>query len=75
MPIRQPGDAARVHLPHPEIFEGVKAGHTLLLDDGKIRLTVTDASKQKIARASRSAASFPTARASACPTPSCRSRR
>src|SRR3954464_4819038 len=44
----KPGDAARVQLPHPEIFEGVKPGHTLLLDDGKIRLTVTDASKQKI---------------------------
>ena len=44
----KPGDATRVQLPHPEIFEGVKAGHTLLLDDGKIRLTATDASRQKI---------------------------
>ncbi len=44
----KPGDATRVHLPHPEIFEGVKAGHTLLLDDGKIRLVATEASKQKI---------------------------
>ena len=41
----KPGDAQRVHLPHPEIFEGVKAGHTLLLDDGKIRLVATAASK------------------------------
>jgi pyruvate kinase len=43
-----PGDTTRVHLPHPEIFEGVKPGHTLLLDDGKIRLVATEASKQKI---------------------------
>ena len=44
-----PGDATRVHLPHPEIFEGVRTGHTLLLDDGKIRLVVTAASRDKIA--------------------------
>ena len=37
-----PGDAKRVHLPHPEIFAGVEPGHTLLLDDGKIRLTATE---------------------------------
>jgi pyruvate kinase len=43
-----PGDATRVHLPHPEIFEGVKPGHTLLLDDGKIRLVATEASRDKI---------------------------
>ena len=43
-----PGDATRVHLPHPEIFEGVQPGHTLLLDDGKIRLIATEASRQKI---------------------------
>ena len=43
-----PGDATRVHLPHPEIFEGVQPGHTLLLDDGKIRLIATEANRQKI---------------------------
>jgi len=43
-----PGDATRVHLPHPEIFEGMKPGHTLLLDDGKIRLIATEASREKI---------------------------
>jgi pyruvate kinase len=42
------GDTTRVHLPHPEIFEGVQPGHTLLLDDGKIRLVVTEAGRQKI---------------------------
>jgi pyruvate kinase len=44
----KPGDAHRVHLPHPEIFEGVKAGHTLLLDDGKIRMVVTEAGQHRI---------------------------
>jgi pyruvate kinase len=36
-----PGDASRVHLPHPEIFAAVAPGHVLLLDDGKIRLEIT----------------------------------
>ena len=44
-----PGDVRRVHLPHPEIFAGIKAGDRLLLDDGKIRLTVTEADRQRIA--------------------------
>jgi pyruvate kinase len=43
-----PGDATRVNLPHPEIFAGVQAGHTLLLDDGKIRLTTIEAGKDRI---------------------------
>jgi pyruvate kinase len=38
----RPGDAARVHLPHPEIFAAVEPGHLLLLDDGKIRLVATE---------------------------------
>src|SRR5262245_51319732 len=33
-----PGDAKRVHLPHPEILQAVTPGQTLLLDDGKVRL-------------------------------------
>ena len=37
------GDARRAHLPHPEIFATIKPGHTLLIDDGKVRLTVTEA--------------------------------
>jgi pyruvate kinase len=37
---KTPGDAMRVHLPHPEIFASTQPGHSLLLDDGKIRLTV-----------------------------------
>ncbi len=40
----KPGDATRVHLPHPEILASLEPGHTLLLDDGKIRLLVEEAS-------------------------------
>ena len=35
-----PGDAKRVCLPHPELFEVIAAGQALLLDDGKLRLEV-----------------------------------
>jgi pyruvate kinase len=38
-----PGDETRVHLPHPEILVAMRPGATLLLDDGKLRMTVTDA--------------------------------
>ena len=39
---RRPATRTRVHLPHPEIFDGVEPGHTLLLDDGKVRLIATE---------------------------------
>jgi pyruvate kinase len=42
------GGPARVFLPHPQIFEAVEPGHTLLLDDGKIRMTVVDKKRSKI---------------------------
>ena len=42
------GNQSRVNLPHPEIFAGVEAGHTMLLDDGKVRLSVQDAGPKKI---------------------------
>ncbi len=35
---RTPGDATRVHLPHPEILMSVKPGDRLLIDDGKVQL-------------------------------------
>jgi len=44
----EPGDAARVHLPHPPVFEGVEAGHKILLDDGRIRLRITEATADRI---------------------------
>jgi pyruvate kinase len=37
----EPGTAARVRLPHPEILAVLRPGHRLLLDDGKIVLKVT----------------------------------
>ena len=42
------GGLGRVQLPHPEIFEAVKQGHTLLIDDGKFRLRVVEASDVRI---------------------------
>jgi pyruvate kinase len=36
------GGPERVFLPHPQIFEAVRPGHSLLLDDGKIRMTVLE---------------------------------
>ncbi len=35
-----PGDATRVYVPHPEIFESVEDGHVILLNDGRVRLKV-----------------------------------
>ena len=70
-----PGDADRVHLPHPEILAALEPGHALLLDDGKMRLTSIDAKpKAAPSRGSWSAAACRTARASACPTRKSRSR-
>ena len=39
------GDATRVTLPHPEIFQVLEAGSNLLVNDGKIRLKVLAAGK------------------------------
>ncbi|MEN3931172.1 pyruvate kinase [Microvirga sp. W0021] len=43
-----PGDETRVYLPHPEILSSVEPGHSLLIDDGKLRLLVTDVKKGKV---------------------------
>ncbi len=43
----EPGDRHRVQLPHPEILHALKAGHALLLDDGKVRLIVEDATNDR----------------------------
>ena len=37
-----PGDQGRATLPHPEIFAAVEPGTELLIDDGKVRLKITD---------------------------------
>ncbi len=40
------GDVSRVCLPHPEIFAALNVGSTLLVNDGKIRLKVTECSPE-----------------------------
>jgi pyruvate kinase len=42
------GDAKRVQLPHPELFEAIKPGNRILIDDGKVRLSVLEASAERI---------------------------
>ena len=42
-----PGDANRVCLPHPEILAALKADHTVLIDDGKVRLKVVEATQDR----------------------------
>ena len=37
----RPGDSSRVKFPHPELFPVLLPGTTLLVDDGRLRLTVT----------------------------------
>ncbi|WP_374573401.1 pyruvate kinase [Phenylobacterium sp.] len=37
-----PGDAARVCVPHPEVFAALRVGADVLLDDGKVRLRVVE---------------------------------
>jgi pyruvate kinase len=46
---KEPGDAMRVELPHPELFEALSKDAQLLIDDGKIRLRVAAVEKDKIA--------------------------
>ena len=37
----EPGDAHEVPLPHPEVVRSMLPGHTLMIDDGKLRLEAT----------------------------------
>ncbi len=39
---RKPGNELRVGMPHPEVFRALSPGVELLLDDGKLRLSVED---------------------------------
>jgi pyruvate kinase len=41
-----PGSGDRVQLPHPEVFKVLEPGQMLLLDDGRIRLKVEEASPE-----------------------------
>ena len=42
------GTSVRVFLPHNQIFESIKPGHTLVLDDGKLRMRVIETSSVQI---------------------------
>ena len=42
------GDAGRIHLPHREIFESVKPGDAILLNDGRVRVQVIEVTPSKI---------------------------
>jgi pyruvate kinase len=44
---KSPGDETRVYLPHPEILAALEVAHTLLLDDGKVRLTAIETSAKR----------------------------
>ncbi len=44
----EPGDVTRVHLPHPEIFASAKVGDFLLLNDGRSRVEIIAAGKDRI---------------------------
>ncbi|QNM84081.1 pyruvate kinase [Sphingomonas sabuli] len=45
---RTPGDARRVELPHPELFEAISKGDRLLIDDGKVRLKAVEVHDDRI---------------------------
>ena len=43
-----PGDAGRIYLPHPEIFQTIKPGQPLLLDDGKVKLVAVETGADRL---------------------------
>ena len=43
-----PGTSQRICLPHPELFDAITEGQSLLLDDGKLRLQVLACDQQHI---------------------------
>jgi pyruvate kinase len=43
-----PGNGERVYVPHPEVLAALERGHRLLLDDGRIRLMIVDASPSQV---------------------------
>ncbi len=44
----KPGDESRVYLPHPEIFAAAKERDCLLLNDGRLRVEITKAEKNRL---------------------------
>ncbi|WGF86706.1 pyruvate kinase [Marinivivus vitaminiproducens] len=48
VPEGKDGDAQSIPLPHPEIFAAVVPGQDLLIDDGRVRITVTGVTDEAI---------------------------
>ena len=44
----RPGDQRRVELPHPEIFAAATPGQHLLLNDGRVRVEITEVAPQRL---------------------------
>ncbi|BCH21843.1 pyruvate kinase [Mesorhizobium sp. L-8-10] len=44
----EPGNAERVHLPHPEILKSVEPGDRLLIDDGRLHLVAEETDGKSI---------------------------
>ena len=44
---KTPGDHDLVELPHPEILRALRPGHNLLVDDGKVKLHVVEATPDR----------------------------
>lgn len=42
------GDKSAIPLPHPEIFAAMEVGHALMIDDGRLRVTVKECSSDTI---------------------------
>ena len=45
---KTPGNSTRVELRHPELFEAIKPGTRVLIDDGKVRLKVVSCEDEEI---------------------------
>ena len=43
-----PGDSSRVCLPHPEVFSAAKAGDSLLLSDGRLKVEITSVAAKRL---------------------------
>ena len=51
-----PENKGEIPIPHPEVFNSLRVGDALLIDDGKLRLRIVDAGSVKPARSRKAAA-------------------
>ena len=45
----EPGNEKRIEVPHPEVLEALESGDRILVDDGKVVLTVVESSADEVA--------------------------